>query len=149
VNVAGRRISAPEDQSNWQRDQKSQPARQAQSSRARTADSSSKNAVSFSSGPTMKPFPLPRCASAIQILRPSESIAATQPKLHPALLSVSNYFPILHLELCSRHCLLFNTSPNDSEQHDGNDSSPSQEGPVKIKLTSHLQLCRAGCVFPL
>src|SRR5204862_5514358 len=92
---------------------------------------------------------LPRCASAIQILRPSESIAATQPQLHPALLSVSNYFPILHLELCSRHCLLFNTSPNDSEQHDGNDSSPSQEGLVPIKLTYRHQLCRAGRVFPL
>jgi len=45
--------------------------------------------------------------------------------------------------------LLFNTSPNDSEQHAGNDSSPSQEGPVKIELTSHHQLCRAGRVFPL
>src|ERR1043166_3356919 len=40
---------------------------------------------------------------------------------------VSDDFPVLHLELCSRHCLLFKTSPNDSEQHDGNDSSPSPD----------------------
>ena len=62
---------------------------------------------------------------------------------------VGDYFPVLHLELCSRHCLLFKTSPNDSEQHAGNDGSPSQEGPVKIKLLSRHQLCRAGRVFPL
>ena len=31
-------------------------------------------------------FPLPRCASAIQIVRPLEAIAETQPQLHPALL---------------------------------------------------------------
>jgi len=31
----------------------------------------------------------PRCASAIQIVRPLESIAETQPQLHPALLSLS------------------------------------------------------------
>jgi hypothetical protein len=62
---------------------------------------------------------------------------------------VSDYFPVFHLELCSRHCLLFKTSPNDSEQHAGNDSSPSQEGFMEIKLTCHHQLCRAGRVFPL
>ena len=50
---------------------------------------------------------------------------------------VGDYFPVLHLELCSRHCLLFKTSPNDSEQHAGNDSSPSQEGFVEIKLAYH------------
>jgi hypothetical protein len=33
------------------------------------------------------------------------------------------------------YCLLFKTSPNDSEQHDGNDSSPSQEGFMESKLT--------------
>ena len=49
---------------------------------------------------------------------------------------VGDYFLVLHhLELCSRHCLLFNTSPNDSEQHDGNDSSPSQESFMESKLT--------------
>ena len=53
------------------------------------------------------------------------------------------------LELCSRHCLLFNTSPNDSEQHARNDSNRSQEGFVEIKLTYHRQLWRAGCVFSL
>jgi hypothetical protein len=30
-----------------------------------------------------------RCASTIQSVRPSESMAETQPKLHPALLSLS------------------------------------------------------------
>ena len=66
-----------------------------------------------------------------------ELIAETQPQLHPAFAEiVSDDFPVLHhLELCSRHCLLFNTSPNDSEQHDGNDSNPSQEGFMESKLT--------------
>src|SRR5260370_26152590 len=53
------------------------------------ADSSSTNAVSFSSARTMKRFPSPRCASAIQIVRPRESIAETQPQLQPALLRLS------------------------------------------------------------
>ena len=48
-------------------------------------DSSSKNAVSLSFACTMKRWPSPRCASAIQIVRPRESIAETQPKLQPAL----------------------------------------------------------------
>jgi hypothetical protein len=62
---------------------------------------------------------------------------------------VGDDFPILHLELCSRHCLLFKTSPNDSEQHASNDSNPSQESFMEIKLTYYHQLCRAGRVFPL
>jgi len=45
------------------------------------ADSSSINAVSFSSERATKRFPSPRCASAIQIVRPLESIAEAQPKL--------------------------------------------------------------------
>src|SRR5262249_2268163 len=56
---------------------------------ARIADSSSRKAVSFSSARTTKRFPSSRCASAIQIVRPSESMAETQPKLHPALLRSS------------------------------------------------------------
>src|SRR4029077_8140009 len=36
-------------------------------------DSSSRNAVSFSSACTTKRFPSPRCASAIQIVRPSRN----------------------------------------------------------------------------
>jgi hypothetical protein len=43
----------------------------------RIADSSSKNAVSFSSARTTKRFPSSRCASAIQIVRPLESQAET------------------------------------------------------------------------
>ena len=39
--------------------------------------------------PTTKRFPSPRCASAIQIVRPSQSMAETQPKLQPALLRLS------------------------------------------------------------
>src|SRR5215470_15073010 len=62
---------------------------------------------------------------------------------------VGDYFPVLYLELCCRHCLLLKTTPNDSEQHDSNDGNHSQEEPVKIKLTYHAQLCRAGRVFPL
>ena len=34
-------------------------------------------------------FPLSRCASTIQIVRPLESIAETQPQLQPALLRLS------------------------------------------------------------
>src|SRR4030095_276280 len=53
------------------------------------ADSSSINAVNFSSPRPTKRFPLSRCASAIQVVRPRESIAATHPPLHPALLRLS------------------------------------------------------------
>jgi hypothetical protein len=41
------------------------------------ANSNSRNAVSFSSERTTKRFPSSRCASAIQIVRPRESIAET------------------------------------------------------------------------
>ena len=52
----------------------------------RVTYSSSTNAVSFSSARTMKRFPLSRCASAIQIVRPSRSRAEAQPELNPALI---------------------------------------------------------------
>src|SRR5205823_11569416 len=52
--------------------------------------SNSKNAVSFSSARTTKRFPSPRCASVIQIVRPLESIAETQPQLQPALLRIGS-----------------------------------------------------------
>ena len=49
----------------------------------------------------MKCFPSPRCASAIQIVCPSESTAKTQPKLHPAFLrrlaSISQYFNTIYV----------------------------------------------------
>jgi hypothetical protein len=48
---------------------------------------------------------------------------------------LGDYFPVFHLELCSRYCLLSKTSPNDSEQHNGNDSNHSQEGSLESKLT--------------
>jgi hypothetical protein len=54
--------------------------------RIQTALSNSIKAVNFSSAPTTKRSPSSRCASAIQIVRPSESTAETQPQLQPALL---------------------------------------------------------------
>jgi len=70
--------------------------------------SSSTNAVSFSSERTMKRFPSSRCASAIQIVRPSESTAHTQPQLQPALLRLSamtsqNFTLIGLCRFCSPH----------------------------------------------
>src|SRR4029453_18080303 len=44
---------------------------------------------SLSSARTTKRLPSQRCASTIQIVRPLESIADTQPQLHPALLRLS------------------------------------------------------------
>jgi hypothetical protein len=57
-----------------------------------------RRAVSFPSACTTNRFPSPRCASAIQIVRPLESIAETHLQLQPALLKiVGDNFPILHL----------------------------------------------------
>jgi hypothetical protein len=53
--------------------------------RLKIAASSSGKAVNNSSACTTKRFPSSRCASAIQIVRPWESIAETQPQLQPAL----------------------------------------------------------------
>jgi hypothetical protein len=67
----------------------------------------------------MNRFPLPRCASAIQIVFPLESIAETQPQLQPALLRLSLTLGIVdhsqrrftHFKLCAHfldlRCLLF------------------------------------------
>jgi hypothetical protein len=65
------------------------PAGQDEKSQPRIADSSSTKAVNFSSARTTKRFPSLRCASAIQIVRPQESTAETQPQLQPALLRLS------------------------------------------------------------
>src|SRR5437667_5986296 len=43
----------------------------------------------FHPPPPTKRFPLSRCAFAIQIVRPSESTAETQPQLQPAFLRLS------------------------------------------------------------
>ena len=56
---------------------------------SRVARSSSRNAVNFSPARTPKRFPLSRCASAIQIVRPQRSMAETQPQLQPASLRLS------------------------------------------------------------
>src|SRR5439155_1561139 len=73
------------------------PACQANSPRPRIADSSSTNAVSFSSARPTNRFPSPRCASAIQIVRPLESIADTQPQTPAGFPEiVSDDFPVLH-----------------------------------------------------
>ena len=62
---------------NTQRHRKISSPRQSDLPQAQTADSKSKNAVSLSSACTMKRFPSSRCASAIQNVRPLESIAET------------------------------------------------------------------------
>jgi hypothetical protein len=54
-----------------------------------TTASSSRNAANFSSASATRRFLLSRCASAIQIVRPLESIAETQPQLNPALIRLS------------------------------------------------------------
>ena len=74
--------------------------------------SSSTNAVSFSAARTTNRFPSPRCASAIQIVRPLESIAETQPQLQPAFLRlsamISQYFTTLtHAIRAISVCCLF------------------------------------------
>ena len=49
---------------------------------------------------TTNRFPSPRCASAIQIVGPLESMAETQPKLHSALPEViGDGFPVFHANL--------------------------------------------------
>jgi hypothetical protein len=63
----------------------------------RVADSSCRNAVNFSSARTTKRFPSSRCASATQIVRPSESNAETQPKTPTGFAEVVvDDFPVLH-----------------------------------------------------
>src|SRR5438874_10887304 len=70
------------------------PICQINSPQGRVADSSSANAVNFSSLRTTKRLPSSRCVSAIQIVRPSESTAETQPKLPTGFAEiVSDYFP--------------------------------------------------------
>ena len=57
---------------------------------------SSTNAFNISSARTMKRFPS-RCASTIQMVRPSRSTVETQPKLQPASVKIVGYdFPVLH-----------------------------------------------------
>ncbi len=66
----------------------------------RVAASSATNAVNFSSACTMNRLRSPRCASAIQIVRPRESMADTQPQLQPVWLRlVSDDFPVVHRPL--------------------------------------------------
>src|SRR5262249_8146779 len=60
------------------------PAWQANSVQMPTVASNSRNGGSFSSAGATNRLPSPRWASAIQIVRPSESKADTQPQLHPA-----------------------------------------------------------------
>jgi hypothetical protein len=61
---------------------------------------SSQNAVNISSACTTNRFPSSRCASAMKIVRPSETTAETQPQLQPALLRlsamISQYFIAAH-----------------------------------------------------
>jgi hypothetical protein len=59
----------------------------------RVAASSSTNAVSFSSARTMKRFPSPPCASAMQIVRPRESNGGHVAQRQPAFLNCLRLFP--------------------------------------------------------
>jgi hypothetical protein len=77
--------------------QKISPACQDNLPHARIAVSSSTKALNFSSACTTKRLPSSRCASAIQIVRPLESIAETQPQLQRALLRLSEIISQLHL----------------------------------------------------
>ena len=78
-------------------------------SSSRVTPSSSRNALSFSSARTTNLFPSSRCASAIQIVRPSESLAEIQPELQPDALSLSTmssqYFTLI------RFCGFLPSSP--------------------------------------
>jgi len=71
----------------------------------RIADSSSINAVSLSSARTTKRFPLSRCASVIQIVRPQESTAETQPQVQSTL-GIVDYLrrKFAQLKLCAHFC---------------------------------------------
>jgi hypothetical protein len=61
-------------------------------------------------------FPSLRCASAIQLVRPLESIAETQPQLQPALLEIiSDDFPILQAIAIMR---VHNSAGNVIETHE-------------------------------
>ena len=73
------------------------PPRSAESANSCVILSSSRNAVSISSDRMTNLLRLSRWASTIQIVCPLESIAETQPQLHPALLRLSaKIFSVLH-----------------------------------------------------
>ena len=72
---------------------------QANSSQAQIADSSSRNAVNFSSACTMKRFPSSQCASAIQIVRAARIHGCdTAPTPTGFAEVVSDDFPVLHAQ---------------------------------------------------
>jgi hypothetical protein len=73
--------------------EKNPTARQTNSPEARIIDSSSRNAVNFSSARKTKRFPSQRCASVIQIVRPLESIAETQPQLTDRSVACDSFLP--------------------------------------------------------
>jgi hypothetical protein len=64
--------------------------------------------VSLSSARTTKRLPSPRCASAMKIVCPRESIAETQPQLQPVLLRLSAVLLIVvdHLRRSFAHLKL-------------------------------------------
>jgi hypothetical protein len=91
--------------------EKISPTRQANSPQAQIADSSSRKAVNFSSARAARHLPSSRCASAIQIVRPLESIAETQPELQPVLLRLSAM--ISSIASCGGFCLFCVPDSND------------------------------------
>jgi hypothetical protein len=86
--AGGRRASCPDPGPRRVEFEKISPACQLNSPQARIADSSSTNAVNFSSARTTKRFPS-RCASTVNIVCPLEFTPDTQPQLRPALLRLS------------------------------------------------------------
>jgi len=56
--------------------------------------------------------------------------------------------PLLSRARNSAPATLFETTPDDGEQHAGDDTDPSQEAFMKIKLTQNALLCGPGCASP-
>jgi hypothetical protein len=124
---------------------------------SRVTVSSSRKAVSFSSARTTNRFPSSRCASTIQIVRPHESTAATQPKLQPAFLNrgrakspgtpphaflwTSNPWIVQHEPWrCDRHILFATRSEvtNALREILGNHRRQSQQGRSSLGYVSML-----------
>jgi hypothetical protein len=122
---------------------------QGKSAQLQIADSSSKNAASFSSARTTKRFPSPRCASAIQIVRPSESIAETQPLTPTGFAELIGYhFPLAHFEIVP---VLVSTQQSQNDMKGRNDagdkrkwSSTSSEAHHRFARLAHALLANSS-----
>jgi|SRR5882724_1220496 len=103
------------------------------------------NAVSFSSACTTKRFPSSRCASAIQIVRPLESIAETQAQLQPALLRLSAI--LLHTSTLRRRLAAINGNATATGKLRTNVATPrrpeSSPGTARPSLPAAFQVRRS------